>query len=100
MRLVSPSSDGSESPDDDTPRPKLALVLIQVLGTKASQASAVDALNQAVLAEAGDALRIVAECAPSSAVCQWEDAVRGGKGVWDRAEEVVRQRLAAVQNSA
>ncbi|EKM54395.1 uncharacterized protein PHACADRAFT_258211 [Phanerochaete carnosa HHB-10118-sp] len=97
-RLVSPS-DGSASPDVPQ-RPKLALALVQVLGTQAAQASAVDALNQAVLAEGGDALRIVAERAPSSAACQWEDSVRGGKSVWDKAEEVVHHRLAAVQRTA
>lgn len=92
-QLISPS-EGSESPDA-APRPKLAMVLVQVLGTKASQASAVEALNKSVLAEGGDALRIVAERAPSSAVCQWEDSVREGRSVWDKAEEVVHERYAA-----
>ena len=97
-QLLSPS-DGSASPDD-APRPKLALVLVQVLGTQAAAAASVDALNETALAEGGYALRIVAERAPSSAVCQWEDSVRGGKGVWDTAEEVVRRRLAATQRPA
>ena len=78
----------------------LVLVLVQVLGTHAAQTAAVDALNAAVLAEGGAALRIVAERAPRSATCQWEDAVRAGKSVWDQAEAVVQHRLAAAQHTA
>ena len=84
----------------DVPRRALACVLVQVLGPRAAAAAAVEALNAAVLAAGGDALRIVAERAPSSAVCQWEDAVRGGGGVWDGAEAVVRSRLAAAKTAA
>ena len=105
-QLLSPSSDSasasasvSDNNNDNsssTGRPrKLALVLVQVLGTRAAQGAAVDALNKAALAEGGDAVRIVAERAPGSAVCQWEDSVREGRSVWDQAEAVVRQRLAA-----
>lgn len=73
---------------------KLSVVLIQVTGTKASQARAVAALNNAALAMGGNALRIVAEAAPLSAMSQWEKSVRTGKGVWDDAEEEVGKRLA------
>lgn len=76
------------------PMQKLRLVLIQVTGSVSSQRAAVEALNAEVTAHGGDALRVVAESAPSSAASQWEDAVRGGKGVWEDAEEVVRARLA------
>ncbi|GJE95465.1 hypothetical protein PsYK624_116490 [Phanerochaete sordida] len=93
-QLVSPA----DTDADALPRSRLTLVLVQVLGPQA--AAAVDALNQAVLAEGGDALRIVAERAPSSAVCQWEDSVRGGKTVWDTAEDVVQRRIAASERTA
>lgn len=93
-QLVSPPAHPS------APRAPLALVLVQVLGTHAAQAAAVDALNAAVLAEGGAALRIVAERAPRSATCQWEDAVRAGRSVWDQAEAVVQHRLAAAQRTA
>lgn len=73
---------------------KLSVVLIQVTGTKASQTRAVAALNGAALALGHNALRIVAESAPLSAVSQWERSVRSGKGVWDDAEEEVGKRLA------
>ncbi|PSR81160.1 hypothetical protein PHLCEN_2v6495 [Hermanssonia centrifuga] len=94
QNLLAPSGG---HPDDAAPRPRLALVLIQVTGTRSSTASAVKALNNAAMAQGGDALRIVAERAPSSAVSQWEQAVRGGRGVWENAEMMVHQRLAAAK---
>lgn len=78
---------------------KLSVVLIQVLGTKASQARAVEALDAAALTAAGSALRIVAEPAPLSAVSQWEMSVKTGKGVWDNAEQVVGRRLASAADA-
>ncbi|OBZ67099.1 hypothetical protein A0H81_12835 [Grifola frondosa] len=78
--------------------PTLKLILIQLLGT-ANDASlagnAVNVLNSAAATTGGTALRIVAEPAPVSAVRQWEQAVRGGPGVWEAAEAVVIARLAA-----
>lgn len=74
---------------------KLSLILIQILGPRASQARAVEALNAAACAQGGVARRVVAECAPLSAVSQWEDYVRTGEhgGVWKGAEAVVGKRL-------
>ncbi|KZT11022.1 uncharacterized protein LAESUDRAFT_721444 [Laetiporus sulphureus 93-53] len=78
--------------------PRLELILIQVLGSTVETAkmkAAVDAINAAAVEIGGLALRIVAESAPSSVVRQWESAVRGGPGIWEGAESVVRERLAA-----
>lgn len=95
--LTTPASPASDEPHQDAAvvrPPKLSVVLIQVTGTKSSQTRAVVALNSAALAVGGNALRIVAEPAPLSAVCQWETSRRTGRGVWDGAEEEVRRRLA------
>ena len=76
--------------------PALGLVLVQVAGAKKDAsfaAEAVSAVNAAALAAGGAALRIVAEHAPMSAARQWEDAVRGGRGVWEEAEGAVRARM-------
>ncbi|KAH9858812.1 hypothetical protein C2E23DRAFT_718147 [Lenzites betulinus] len=80
--------------------PALQLVLIQVVGAKkdaAFAAETVKALNAAAEAAAGPALRVVAELAPSSAARQWEDSVRGGRGVWDEADAAVQRRLVAAK---
>ncbi|OJT06344.1 hypothetical protein TRAPUB_2806 [Trametes pubescens] len=93
-RLLPPPAHGNE----DVCLPALQLVLIQVVGAKkdaAFAAETVKALNRAVEAAAGPALRIVAELAPSSAARQWEESVRGGRGVWEDAEDAVRTRLTA-----
>lgn len=82
--------------------PQLKLILVQVLGgaTGDKQPEApVDVINSAAVEEGGSALRIVAENAPSSVVRQWESAVRGGPGIWDGAEDVVRKRLASIKQS-
>ncbi|KAL6305064.1 hypothetical protein BKA93DRAFT_708709, partial [Sparassis latifolia] len=93
-RLLAPPS----SPAAAAGPPNLQLILVQVIGSacdaSAAHASAA-ALNAAAIAAGGPALRIVAECAPLSVVRQWEDAARGGPGVWEAAEGVVRARLAA-----
>ena len=85
---------GADSGNDKSTS-KLQVILIQILGTRVSQASSVKALNDAALKRGGSALRIVAEAAPLSAVSQWEDGVRRGegRGVWEGAEGVVCQRL-------
>ncbi|KAI0769711.1 hypothetical protein BD413DRAFT_477086 [Trametes elegans] len=91
-RLLSPSA-GS----DEEGLPSLQLILVQVASAKkdaAFAAETVQAINAAADTSAGRTRRIVAELAPSSAARQWEDSVRGGQGVWDEAEVVVRQRLA------
>ncbi|KAI0819988.1 hypothetical protein BC628DRAFT_1413382 [Trametes gibbosa] len=78
--------------------PSLQLILIQVVGAKkdaAFAAETVKTLNAAAEAAAGPALRVVAELAPSSAARQWEDSVRGGRGVWEEADAAVQRRLAA-----
>ncbi|KAI1784088.1 hypothetical protein LXA43DRAFT_247092 [Ganoderma leucocontextum] len=75
--------------------PSLQLILVQVAGAKKDASfadEAVKALNAAAVSAAGSALRIVAEHAPLSVVRQWEDAVKGGQSVWERAEAVVRDR--------
>ena len=80
--------------------PALALVLVQVAGAKKDAsfaAEAVKAMNTAAVATGGTALRVVAEHAPLSPAKQWEDAVRGGRGVWDGAEEAVRARLGGTE---
>ncbi|KAI8993104.1 hypothetical protein BD414DRAFT_412960 [Trametes punicea] len=77
--------------------PSLQLVLIQVVGAAKDASFAgetVQALNAAAESAGGLALRIVAELAPLSAARQWEESVRGGQGVWENAEAVVRKRLA------
>ncbi|KAH9892495.1 hypothetical protein C8Q73DRAFT_666361 [Cubamyces lactineus] len=84
------------SSDSDAHLPSLQLILIQVVGaTKdASFASdTVSALNAAAESAGGPALRVVAELAPFSAAHQWEESVRGGRGVWDSAEAVMQKRL-------
>ncbi|KAI0630268.1 hypothetical protein C8Q77DRAFT_1064079 [Trametes polyzona] len=93
-RLFPPQPHGSS----DDCLPALQLVLIQVVGAKkdaAFAAETVKAMNAAAEAAAGPALRIVAELAPSSAARQWEESVRGGRGVWDDAEAAVQARLSA-----
>ena len=73
----------------------LQLILIQVVGTKKDTSFAeetVKALNAAAVATAGSAFRIVAEHAPLSVARQWEDAVKGGQGVWEGAEAIIRER--------
>ncbi|KAI0930427.1 hypothetical protein AcW1_009123 [Taiwanofungus camphoratus] len=78
--------------------PRLELILVQVLGSirYTSQTDpVVHAINCAAVAAGGPALRIVAESAPGSVVRQWEKAARGGPGVWEGAERVVKSRLAA-----
>ena len=77
--------------------PALELVLVQVAGAKKDAsfaAEAVAAVNAAAVAAGGAALRVVAEHAPLSPARQWEDAVRGGRGVWDDAARAVCARLA------
>ncbi|KAL4246028.1 hypothetical protein ABKN59_008837 [Abortiporus biennis] len=72
--------------------PTIQLVLVQVSGMPSAQARTIKSLNDAALKAGSHSLRIVAEPAPSSAVVQWETAVRAGKSVWKDAEEVVRER--------
>ncbi|KAH9935488.1 uncharacterized protein B0H18DRAFT_975902 [Fomitopsis serialis] len=84
-------------PEEANP-PRLELILVQVIGgLVASPAAnaAVEAINAAATEAGGPSLRIVAEGAPTSVVRQWEAAVRGGPGIWEGAEEVVKKRLAA-----
>jgi len=97
-RLLSPQ----RTPDTGNKSPSLQLILVQVLGTSSGAFPADEAIaevNAAAVATGGSALRIVAERAPLSAGRQWEDSVRGGRGVWEKAEEVVKTRLAAVKDS-
>ncbi|KAI0355563.1 hypothetical protein OH77DRAFT_295958 [Trametes cingulata] len=91
-RLLPSQSNG----DGEDCLPSLQLILVQVVGAKKDAAFAdetVKALNAAAESAAGQARRIVAELAPSSAARQWEESVRGGQGVWDKAESIVRKRL-------
>ncbi|PIL36104.1 hypothetical protein GSI_01764 [Ganoderma sinense ZZ0214-1] len=76
--------------------PSLQLIIVQVAGAKKDASfaeEAVKALNAAAVSAAGTALRIVAEHAPLSVARQWEDAVKGGQGVWEGAEAIVRERI-------
>lgn len=93
VQLLAPPAHGAGQGEGKEEEKKLSLVLVQVLGRGAAQALAVEELNAAALSMGGDAVRVVAEPAPASAVCQWEDGVRGGRGVWDAAEGVVQRRL-------
>lgn len=75
--------------------PSLQLILVQVAGAKKDASfaeEAVNGLNAAAVSTGGNAPRIVAEHAPLSVARQWEDAVKGGQSVWERAEAVVRER--------
>ncbi|KAI0316025.1 hypothetical protein OF83DRAFT_1061007 [Amylostereum chailletii] len=74
---------------DDLP---LHVLLVQALGG-ARAAPLIEHLER----EAQDRgePRLVAEGAPLSAVRQWEDASRGGLGVWERADERVASRRRA-----
>ncbi|KAI0076107.1 hypothetical protein K474DRAFT_1295357 [Panus rudis PR-1116 ss-1] len=89
------SSSSSDHTAEDSPnsKPDIHLILVQVAGLPSAQSSAVKTLNDAALEAGGESLRIVAERAPSSAVVQWEEAVREGKSVWQDAEEVVKKRM-------
>ncbi|PCH43650.1 hypothetical protein WOLCODRAFT_18489 [Wolfiporia cocos MD-104 SS10] len=89
----------SETHDGASP-PRLEIILIQVLGSTTGASpvnTVVQNLNSAAEEAGGLALRIVAECAPASVVRQWESAVKGGPGVWEHAENVLRRRLAAAE---
>lgn len=92
-----------ETAPEGAKSPRLALVLVQVIGglvARSAAGTAVDEINAAAVKAGGPSLRIVAECAPTSVVRQWEVAVRGGPGVWDAAEEVVTKRLAVAAAAA
>ncbi|KAI0675217.1 hypothetical protein C8Q78DRAFT_965094 [Trametes maxima] len=96
-RLLPPHAD---SEHDDCIQ-SLQLILVQVAGAKKDASfagEAIKSLNAAALSAGGPALRIVAEAAPSSAARQWEDSVRGGQGVWERAETAVRKRLTTTKS--
>ena len=85
-----------ETVDEGAKSPRLKLVLVQVIGglvARSAASTAVDEINAAAMKAGGSSLCIVAECAPTSVVRQWETAVRGGPGVWDAAEEMVTKRL-------
>ncbi|KAI0093064.1 hypothetical protein BDY19DRAFT_406137 [Irpex rosettiformis] len=96
--LGSSNTEEHDKEDADNEHLKLQVILIQILGTRASRASAVKALNDAAIKQGGRALRVVGEAAPLSAVSQWEDGVRGGerRAVWEKAERVVLGRLREV----
>ncbi|KAI0342119.1 hypothetical protein BDW22DRAFT_1300349, partial [Trametopsis cervina] len=82
--------------DEDEDQHRLSVILIQILGPRSAQATAVRTLNEAAVRQGGRAVRVVAEAAPLSAVSQWEDGVRCGSGtasVWSDAEDVVARRL-------
>lgn len=103
--LVSPDS---ATADKDKARPRLQLILVQIVGaghksrTPASTVAdqTIAALNDAAIKAGGAALRIVAEPAPLSAALQWETSMRGGPGVWEGAEAVVSERLAKAKAKA
>ncbi len=84
---------GSSNSNDEEDS-QIRVILIQILGTRAAQEKAVKCLNESVVRQGGRALRVVAEAAPLSAVSQWENGVRckEGRGVWEGAEAVVRER--------
>ncbi|KAI0699547.1 hypothetical protein BC835DRAFT_537386 [Cytidiella melzeri] len=81
--------------DQDARPARLSVILIQILGTRSSQAAAVQALNGAAVKQGGRVLRVVAEPAPLSVVSQWENYVRHGsrRGMWEGAEKEVGRRL-------
>ncbi|KAH9839523.1 uncharacterized protein C8Q71DRAFT_516033 [Rhodofomes roseus] len=92
-----------ETAPEGTNPPRLELVLVQVIGGLVASSAAneaVEALSAAVMKAGGPSLRIVAECAPTSVVRQWETAARGGPSIWEGAEEVVKERLASAAAAA
>jgi hypothetical protein len=104
-RLLGESEPHPEEPDQGDellyrPSGRLSVILIQILGTRSSQAAAVKTINEAALKQGSRTTRIVAEPAPLSAVSQWEDNVRSGgnsRGVWAYAEQEVMRRLKVVK---
>lgn len=101
QQLVLPRQSEDEAKPDPNPytsnnstRPNLELILVQVVGLASSQRAAVERVNMEALTAGGSSLKIVAERAPSSATAQWEESVRSGKSVWHDAEGIVKDRIA------
>ncbi|KAK7692741.1 hypothetical protein QCA50_004374 [Cerrena zonata] len=94
QHLILPRQSEDEAKPKPNQRPRLQLILVQVVGLASSQRVAVERLNSEALMAGGSSLKIVAERAPSSATVQWEESVRSGKSVWQDAEGVVKERVA------